>query len=623
MMQTYNPNQTQYQNQYPYPPCQPTAQQFYYNPMLNSVLPQLLQVMQEVMIQQGRLNQLSMEREYQQERAYSEITNENNHYCVSDKNGNKHAILGAVISAVFYLQFDDLYEVDPCYILSISKASEPLVLSAEKLSRPNILLCEIARVSGHNIRQFKSSTMTADLLRTFIASRAQSRYIPFYQGWQLDKGTKQWSFVFANGTTHGSRSPVPCDCGKDIAPFANLTPSSGLQAAEQFIQLMSIIKTPGIRTIVCRWFHAAALASLLTGIGYRIPMGLCFYSIDSRINRYLEHIFSWFGDSTIPMSMSERAFRDAMVERKDQPCLFRDKGDYSENSKIFLNSLCSGKIEITSKRVISSPDLGSLPTVLSDSTSVLSISPNFATIEIDSSDFFPITEKSLSALSGYISDYVFAFNTWISSHVSELHSQILRGIDEVYENKGGNYKDFNEESVTTLGVLLGIRRIVGAFFLSLAPNQAMNAHMREPINPAHVRILETALSCASNSYCNADDLASAFLNTVASMRSRNEFDWRPATHAELKVPCKKGKAGIVYENDTSIGFTRQAFMRICGKCGVSSPQLLRALHDAGFRKCPLASQASKQNRMTVYDLNEAKERVYVYLFDSVLISQDW
>ena len=88
MMQTYNPNQTQYQNQYPYPPCQPTAQQFYYNPMLNSVLPQLLHMMQEVMIQQGRLNQLSMEREYQQERAYSEITNENNHYCVSDKNGN-------------------------------------------------------------------------------------------------------------------------------------------------------------------------------------------------------------------------------------------------------------------------------------------------------------------------------------------------------------------------------------------------------------------------------------------------------------------------------------------------------------------------------------------------------
>lgn len=85
----------------------------------------------------------------------------------------------------------------------------------------------------------------------------------------------------------------------------------------------------------------------------------------------------------------------------------------------------------------------------------------------------------------------------------------------------------------------------------------------------------------------------------------------------------KGKAGIVYENDTSIGFTRQAFMRICGKCGVSSPQLLRALHDAGFRKCPLVSQASKQNRMTVYDLDEAKERVYVYLFDSVLISQDW
>lgn len=604
MNMSQNPNNSTNQSFY-----NPSSQHTYFEVLIQ-------QLMQENQVLKYQLQTASVQatQQYEKAEAFSELRNRGHGYVASDEHGYFHTLLDIAIDCVYYIRFDPLFNLCPRYMITMSKSPERIILTEKEFNQPKTLLNEIARVSGHNPRQLKSGSTASNLIRSYIASKAVTLDLPFYQGWLKDTEGR-WKYRLNTTTTHGSCSINPSHTVQNEFTSVNIPLSSGLNAAEQFVQLMDTIATPCIRSIVCLWFHTAALTSLLTGLGYRVPMGLCLYSTEPRVIRHLEKIFSWYDDSIIPMALEKSSFLKCILERKDQPALFRDTSDYSENAKILERAFLTGEIPLDKGFHSNSSPLMGLPTVLSDATSLLSISPHIATVEIDCSDLQSCTGESLSALCQYTFEYVLYFNAWVELHTDILQNYLSNGIDTVTMDHGEHYQGLNESGITTLGILFGIRRIVQDFYKAIGANEKMFEYIQDMLHPKHANTFLAALHNAVDCYGSSDELASLFLDTISAMRSRDEFDWRSATDANLDVPCPDGKAGIVYENDEYIGFTRNAFLGICNKCGVSSPHLLQALHKAELRECPVASKASKQNRMTVYNADGRSERVYVYKFD--------
>lgn len=601
--------------QYYYPPNnnQPYSQPILLDPRFDLIIQHLSQLEQH---QLNKKEQVALAEE-----AYSEITENAHQLWVADKRGIMHVLLEINFDHVYYVTHDFMYNRGAFYAIAIHNVPGYLVISEKDFYRPSQLLNAIAKASGKKLRLYKSERQTSELLRQHVSSIATELHIPFYLGWQPVGDS--WKFEIVNSSTHGMLSHNPAIPSEYSKPSTEISPSATLLATEQFILLMETIVNPDIRCTICLWFHASVLSSLLASKGYRIPLGLCLYTSDSKVRRHLEATFSWFGDLPITLATPTKRFICRIAERKDQPLLVRDSTGHKENAEILLHSMESGEIPLEVSKEVSCPALHSLPTVISECVSILSSSPHFATIDVDRRDLAPCTEETLTALNRYITDYLRCFTEYVSTHIDELTMYVSCGIDDVTSDEIGEYEGLSEDGITTYGILLGIQQMISGFYHSLAPNKELEVRMHNLLFPSHFSIFRTALLNAADSNCNVDDLASLFLSITNHMIDQNQFDARSIHDAKIDVPCNESKLGIVYADEFSICLTRHAFKAICTACDVSGPMMLKALSDAELLKGTRVNSETMQTRITVYDACGKAKVARVYKFEREAIESNY
>ena len=547
------------------------------------------------------------------EEAYSEIIKISYKLAVADKRGNMHLLLDTCFDHAYYICHDSLYGLEAFYVIAIHSIPDHLIISERDFFKPGQLLNAISRASGKQLRLYKSERQTSALIRQHISSIAEELYAPFYLGWH--KAYDRWEFEMLNGSTHGRRfhnPPVPSRY-KESRPKPS--PTNALVATEQILLLFETISNVGIRCPLILWFHAAALTSLISDLGYRIPMGLCIHSTSATVRRHMEAVYAWYGDAAVMLTTQHKRFIDLMVERKDQPFLFIDRDGQQKNSELVLNVIQTGEIPLTVEKNSPHPALSSLPTLLSNDVTMLSASSYFATIEVSDDDLVRCSGERLSGLNAYITDYILGFARFVEDHIDDLQKYLSDGIDDVLDNSSESYNNLTPEGATTLGILFGVRKILSAYYRSLAANQEMENRMFNFIYPANQDIFVNALSTAAECSLNAEDLVSFFFSNLNRMIAQGRFDSRSIYDAKTNIPCAEGKAGIVYSDESYISLTRRAFVAVCRVCGSSGPALLRELSAADVLIGSRINKETSQTRITVYDTNGQSKIAYVYKFD--------
>jgi hypothetical protein len=442
---------------------------------------------------------------------------------------------------------------------------------------------------------------------------ATELFAPFYLGWH--KYSTGWTFELLDKSTHGHRFLNPPTPSRNTGPQKVSSPTVALVSTEQILLLFDVIANTGIKCSVILWFHAAALTSLISGLDYRIPMGLCFYTKSLAVRRYLEAIFAWYGDSTITLATQNKRFLDLLVARKDQPLLLSDCIGQKSNSELVRNAIQSGEIPLSMDQNSTYPELSSLPTLISDDVTMLSTSSYFATLEICDEDLVPCSNARLTGLNEYITEYVQAFTGFVAGHIDDLKRYLSEGFDEVTGNSSARYDALTPEGTATLGILFGVRRILSAYYRSLAANPELEARMLRSIYPTNQETFVTALLTAAECRINAEDMVSFFFTNLNRMIKQECFDSRSTCDAKIHLPCTEGKAGIVYSDETCISLTRRAFVAVCRACGLSGPALLRELSAAYVLLGSRVNKETNQTRITVYDAAGQSQVVHVYKFD--------
>lgn len=578
------------------------------DPTINILIP-YLQNLQQLTLMVAK----KVEQENHPEQAYSEVIECSNQLWVPDKRGIMHILLDVGFDYVYYIWHDDLYGKEAFFVIGIHNVPDHIIISEKDFYRPSLLLNAIARASGKKLRLYKSERQTSELVRQHISSKAKEFYVPFHLGWY--QSLNGWQFEMINGSTHGRRFHNPPIPSRHKGVREGPAPTISLLATEQILLLFETVTNAGIRCSLFLWFHAAVLTSLVSDLGFRIPMGLGLYSACPSVRRYIEAIFAWYDDTAVTLATPYDRFINLLVERKDQPLLLIDCINQKNNSELVLNAIQSGEIPLSAKKNSAYPALASLPTLLSDDVTLLSASAYFATIEINDDDLACCSSERLSALNKYITDYLLGFTGFVADHIDDLQKHLSNGIDDVMNNASEIYSNLTYEGMTTLGILFGVRKILSDYYQSLAPNHEMEARMHNLIYPTNQDTFLNALSNAAECKLNAEDLVSFFLSNLNRLIEQERFDSRSIYDARIHTPCAEGKAGIVYSDETHISLTRKAFVSVCRACGASGPMLLRELSAADTLKGSRVNNETSQTRITVYDVNGQAKSVHVYKFE--------
>ena len=544
--------------------------------------------------------------------AYSEAVSCSGKTLVDDPRGNVHCILDLEIKKVRHIMPDMLHKSKGYYEITFSN-NATVIIGEDEFYKSGRLLDRISQGTGRKVRIVPTKYRTTELLRETILSMTEELAYPFYVGWQ--KGSK-WEFILIDGTTHSTRAMPLCGPEERRTQLAPKTATEEVVAVEQIIRLFETMDSPDLATTVVLWFHTAVLTTLLNAMGYRLRMGLCFYSTDPQVFAYLEGILCWFSDSMIELSVSKARLMDLMTERKDEPSVYHDRNTTKGNAEVLQMAVTTGEIPMEIGNGFGCPPMNSLPTVFSSSVSKLSHCANFATIDVCLDDIRTVNNNVLKGLARHIPDYLMSFCNYVSQNMEKLEHYLLEAIDEVAAKAEG----LNWEGMEFLAVQLGIRKIVASFYEYLALPGNLKDRAGRLLYNSELGNLREALACCAGFGGDTDDLAMNFVKTVGVMIKKECFDYRQTSSPNALDPCHAGKEGIVYADAERISFTQKAFLAVCKICGVSRPNMVNALKDVNLvQGKPVNSECSK-TRIGV-GVKTPQDRVLVYSFSRESLNQ--
>lgn len=549
--------------------------------------------------------------------ACSRVQHANGHLLVADECGRLHSVLKAEIENVYHLIPDPLYSQTTIYAIRFKNKPDPLLFKERDYHNPRYFLNELSKACGNAVSLFVSQKRTAELLWELFAVWEITICLPFYHGWSKEKNS--WKFSMLNGKTHGIRyKPVFDTQIKDNNAMCLPCASQTLVAATQFASLMETVINPDIRGILFLWFHAASMYSLLTELGYRVPMGLCLYSSDMRVLKCLETMLAWYGDGVIPLTEVPKRFMDLLTERKDQPMLIQDAAGQKTNTETLLQCLRTGNIPLAVEDDALDHPLRALPTVLSSSTTPISSSSLFVTLDVSKNDFKVNAFASITNLMKYCGDYLMSFNRFVAENIDTLTSLLEEGAEWVFSDRTEEW-ELSDDGFETLKILYGVQGIARLFYSSLAAQTAdadrLNNLLPEDWLKALVPLLQNAADCGGD----FTDLASLFLSVTHQKMNHGHFDMRPMKGTK-ETASQFGNEGVVYYNDQFICLTREAFSSICKACGVSGPMVLKALREADLLKGAKVNDSTDMTRITVPDGQSGTRSVRVYKLYQELMS---
>ena len=271
------------------------------------------------------------------------------------------------------------------------------------------LLIHNLQTAGIRVMCRRSTRTTATLIRQSISANLTTINIDFYGGWkQQDQGPV---FLWFQGlSSHQVQTYM------DVArPTGELSPAVASIAAAQLAKTFQAIRSPVLRWLLSAWFHASFLYSLLEVAESALPMGLCLYTQEPMIHRWLEQLLCWYGDPPINLDDRSATFNRAIWNRKDQPAVIIDhhQTDNARHNASLLEEILATKMILwkdRSKEVMI--PLHASIVVLCDTISSLCCSPKLFTLDLQAEDFdlelcgqrfeqAPVQQDYLQALASY------------------------------------------------------------------------------------------------------------------------------------------------------------------------------------------------------------------------------
>lgn len=272
--------------------------------------------------------------EFVRTEAFSKMETAMGRTLVMDKRGALHCVLETDIREVYHIIPDARHRAEAHYMILFGCSDIPLEITDAEFAVNGTLINKIIQHTKLDVKLLVSKKHTAELLRQIVLKNVREVIVQFYFGWLNGKGS--WVFVLNGDTTH-SRRNMERELLLHTKPAIHAkTVTEELMAAKQMSHFFGTITNPEVRATVSQWFHAAVLETLIKDFGYCIKMGLCFFSEDGGVLRKLETILGCYGDKSIELSASKKVVSDKLCERKDQPCLLRDRMVAKGNDDLVL-----------------------------------------------------------------------------------------------------------------------------------------------------------------------------------------------------------------------------------------------------------------------------------------------
>ena len=538
-----------------------------------------------------QLEQQLREKERKEE-AYTKIFADGKRTWTMTESGRPVELLDAALIAAFRVIPQGPVEHPVSYGLEFT-GQESLIVLDEPAYLDDKRLIHNLQTAGIRVTIRRSTRATAALVRQCISAGLVTVRANFYGGWKMaDQGPV--FLRFQNFSSHQGRNYLNA-----AQPAAEVSPTVAAMAVTQLAQTFQAICSPALRWLLFAWFHASFLLSLLRPAGSALPMGICLYTQEPVIQRWLERLFCWYGDPAINLDDRPTEFSKAMWSRKDQPAVLIDRHqtkNASRNALLLEEILTTGGIAWKDGRKETTIPLRASVVVLCDTISSLCCSPKLLTLEIQPEDFdLELCQRQLEQAPVH-QDYLQALASYTAAHWPELQEFLRQGRTQAAAFA------VNADILAGAGTLLGVVRFADAF-CRFCGAEDVSISLNRGVTPETLQELfsQTASSIsgidAAQQFCQIAQHCMASSAFYICNADRDDSD---------------GVKPVVYLIREDYGFTTEAFRTVCRRMSQSTPVIARALSEEGLLRGKRTNSTTMQTRIPVTNVYGNCRYVGVY-----------
>lgn len=529
------------------------------------------------------------------EQAYMDIRDFNNCLCTQGKFGRSQVVLNHTIERAIYFNCHPLLNLHPFYVVQLVDIEQAVLIPEEVFYKDVQLISTLRRMTGVEVHTQQSSRKTADLLRQAIDRQAKEVYLDYYSGWKKVEG--EWRFLLLPPFLSHQCQPytlVAPQCIDKISAAVTAT------AASQFWDVFRVFGDEFTRKMLYLVFHAAALYTLLEGLGYKLPLAFAFFSDNPDQTAHLRQLFSWFGDPAPSPCDTPKSLSLHLLTRKDQPVLIVDSGKPNAESMDVLDRVLStGVVSVKIGRAEKEFPVQGPVVILSNRVSALTVAPDVMVLELPSVAFNRELWMEIADCAADNSDYLSGFIGFTETHIFELQEALKQRRKEARQLSGG---ELDEQRVEILGLFLGLDAYMEKFSSYCTGVIAPVVPFNETTRTAFVELL-----CQTMDKELCVNLADQFL---AVGRAQIERGTVQTYHKEQAPKTEIGP--IVYFDREYLYFSSTAFFQVCDALSQSRPAVLKSLAEAGLFGGRQVNATTAQTRITVCNVYGQRQSIKVY-----------
>ena len=558
----------------------------------------------------------NVQRQYQAERAYTGIISMPNGLWVRGRSGKLHCVFPRQFQRCIFVRPDIRYGTASCYYIYFYGTSKPLILTQREFDDSKRLSNVLSQHFNTPVQKYGSQSKTDTLLRIFFASESETVDIHYYFGWSLDDGI--WKYHLWNGKTHATSADDISDLVEVFISGDNSMPvpicaSAVLVSLEQTIEMMYAITSKKLRNLLWVMLHVSSLFSLLDGIEFRIPMGLSLTSSNPLHLMKMVPLFTWFGDDAIQLSTEHNSFSQLLRGRRDQPLVVWDAPAQVDNSKLLIQCVKTGNIEPVSSNDTTFLRLMAMPFILTTGSTTISFSSEFIPIEIGSSDLEADAYDIFTACHCYFEDYLTNFMVYVEKSQGGLKRIFDKNMSKVINQSADDLLSLREH-LQMLAIFRSVLEIMVQYYDELCIPQKLRSMVDDLLSDDSETLLIAALQQTSRYQDSSDAAEAVFFTNAKQMLLDGEFDLRKMSDENINASCASDRKGIVFWDQSMVGFTTDAFREICNRCGYSTRQIAQALMETNaFIDRPL-NKTTYLSKLHGVSLQTKSDYVPVYKF---------
>lgn len=381
------------------------------------------------------------------EDAYRDFYADSSGYHAKGKYGKYIRFTDVIVKQAVHIIPDKMCDIDSYYLLYLDRGNlAPLRLTESDYLHDKTLIIAIQAHSKTAVRKAPTMKNSADLLRKIIATMLIEVHTPFRAGWCIINEQPRF-MQYAHRFSSHQQSDALLSVAYLDENYAS--PVFSNCATELISSPFRRIKNAQVRGLLFLMQHIAFLFSLLSQLGYQVPIGLCICCSTARTEEWCKDLFSLYGDQPISLDSPHSAFSRALIARKDQSAVIldhRNTRSADKNTYLLVQAIASGYIDDAR---VGLTVLAALPVVISRSATDLSCSPLFMSINIADADID--WEEGITPMEN-CSEYFASFASYSETHISEMKAALCKGKSWAF----GKAEDLTSEGTAMLSCLYGM-----------------------------------------------------------------------------------------------------------------------------------------------------------------------